>query len=43
MSRLQEVAHQQVAMNTIVSLTGVFEGLASMRISQTKSQVLQSQ
>lgn len=43
MSRLQEVDHQKIAMNTIVSLTGVFEGLASMRISQTKNQVLESQ
>jgi ATP synthase F1 gamma subunit len=43
MSSLQEVAHQQIAMNTIVNLTGVFEGLASMRISQTKNQVLESQ
>lgn len=30
-------------MGTIVGLTGVFEGLASMRIAQTKNQVLQSQ
>src|ERR1017187_4585659 len=43
MSSLQEIGHEQVAMHTIVSLTGVFEGLASMRISQTKGQVLQSQ
>lgn len=43
MSRLQEVAAQKRAMSTIVNLTSVFEGLASMRISQTKNQVLQSQ
>lgn len=43
MSRLQEVAAQRSAMSTIVNLTSVFEGLASMRISQTKNQVLQSQ
>jgi ATP synthase F1 gamma subunit len=43
MSSLQEVAAQQIAMKTIVNLTGVFEGLASMRISQTKTQVLESQ
>jgi ATP synthase F1 gamma subunit len=43
MSRLQEVAAQRVAMDTIVNLTSVFEGIASMRISQTKSQVQQSQ
>ncbi len=43
MSRLQEVAAQRVAMDTIVNLTSVFEGIASMRIAQTKTQVLQSQ
>ena len=43
MSRLQEVGLQRAAMSTIVNLTSVFEGLASMRISQTKNQVLQSQ
>jgi ATP synthase F1 gamma subunit len=43
MSRLQEVAAQRVAMDTIVNLTSVFEGIASMRIAQTKNQVLQSQ
>ncbi|HEY5668127.1 MAG TPA: F0F1 ATP synthase subunit gamma [Candidatus Saccharimonadales bacterium] len=43
MSRLQEVALQRTAMDTIVNLTGVFEGIASMRIAQTKNQVLQSQ
>lgn len=43
MSHLQEVAARQAAMNTIVNLTGVFEGLASMRIAQVKNQVLQSQ
>jgi ATP synthase F1 gamma subunit len=43
MSRLQEVAQQRTAMDTIVNLTSVFEGIASMRIAQTKNQVLQSQ
>jgi F-type H+-transporting ATPase subunit gamma len=43
MSRLQEVGLQRVAMGTIVNLTSVFEGIASMRIAQTKTQVLQSQ
>jgi F-type H+-transporting ATPase subunit gamma len=43
MSRLQEVAEKQVAMNTILNLTGVFEGLASMRIAGVKNQVLESQ
>lgn len=43
MSRLQEVAFQRTAMATITNLTSVFEGIASMRIAQTKNQVLQSQ
>lgn len=43
MSRLQEVAEKQVAMGTILTLTGVFEGLASMRIAGVKNQVLESQ
>jgi ATP synthase F1 gamma subunit len=43
MSRLQEVAFQRTAMGTIKNLTSVFEGIASMRIAQTKNQVLQSQ
>jgi F-type H+-transporting ATPase subunit gamma len=43
MSRLQEVAEHQKAMDTIVNLTSVFEGLASMKIAQVKNQVLSSQ
>ncbi|HSX17307.1 MAG TPA: F0F1 ATP synthase subunit gamma [Patescibacteria group bacterium] len=43
MSRLQEVAEKQIAMDTILNLTGVFEGLASMRIASVKNQVLESQ
>lgn len=43
MSRLQEVAERRLAMGTIVNLTSVFEGLASMRIAQVKNQVLASQ
>jgi ATP synthase F1 gamma subunit len=43
MSRLQEVAERRVAMDTILNLTSVFEGLASMRIAQVKNQVLESQ
>lgn len=43
MSRLQEVAEQRMAMDTIVNLTSVFEGLASMKIAQVKNQVLSSQ
>jgi F-type H+-transporting ATPase subunit gamma len=42
-SRVQEVAEKQIAMNTILNLTGVFEGLASMRIAGVKTQVLESQ
>jgi len=42
-SRLQDVAERQVAMNTIYNLTEVFEGLASMRIASVKNQVLESQ
>jgi F-type H+-transporting ATPase subunit gamma len=43
MSRLQEVAAERIAMGTLVNLTSVFEGIASMRIAQTKDQVQQSQ
>lgn len=43
MSRLQEVGEKQIAMGTILNLTGVFEGLASMRIAGVKTQVLESQ
>lgn len=43
MSRLQEIAEHRQAMDTIVTLTSVFEGLASMRIAQVKNQVLASQ
>lgn len=43
MIRPQEIMRQRDSMSTIVNLTSVFEGLASMKISQTKNQVLQSQ
>lgn len=43
MTRIAEVAAQLKAMDTIVDLTSVFEGIASMRIAQVKNQVLQSQ
>lgn len=43
MKRPQEIAAEENDMATIVGLTSAFESLASMRISQTKSQVLQSQ
>ena len=42
MRRPNEIAHDEAAMATLVELTSAFEGIASMRISQTKSQVLQS-
>jgi F-type H+-transporting ATPase subunit gamma len=38
-----EIAKEMNQMNTLVTLTGVFEGIASMRIAQIKNQVLQSQ
>ncbi|MEO7364150.1 MAG: F0F1 ATP synthase subunit gamma [Candidatus Saccharimonadales bacterium] len=42
MRRPAEIARDEAAMATLVELTSVFEGIASMRIAQTKSQVLQS-
>lgn len=43
MRRLQDLAAEEESMATIVMLTNAFEGLASMRISQIKNQVLQAQ
>lgn len=43
MRRPQEILKEQQSMATIVQLTNVFEGIASMRISQIKNQVLQAQ
>ena len=43
MSTLSDINRQVTAMNTITELSGVFEGIASLRIAQTKSQVLSSQ
>lgn len=43
MKRPQEIAAEEQDMATIVGLTSAFESLASMKISQTKTQVLQSQ
>lgn len=43
MRGLQDVAKELSKVKTIVDLTGVFEGIASMRIAQIKNQVLQSQ
>jgi len=43
MKRPGEIAKQLSAIGTMVELTGVFKGIASMRIAQIKDQVLQSQ
>ncbi|MDQ5972631.1 MAG: F-type H+-transporting ATPase subunit gamma [Patescibacteria group bacterium] len=43
MRRLQELGREEVSMKTIAELTNVFEGLASMRIAQTKNKVLKAQ
>ncbi len=42
MKRPQEIEKEEKAMATLVELTGVFEGIASMRIAQIKNQVLQA-
>ena len=42
MKRPNEIAREEASMATLVELTSVFEGIASMRIAQTKNQVLQS-
>lgn len=42
MRQLSDVELEENAMGTLVGLTSVFEGIASMRIAQTKSQVLQA-
>lgn len=43
MKRPIEVAKDLVQISTIVNLTGALEGIASLRISQLKNQVLQSE
>lgn len=43
MRRTQDIANEEQAMRTIVTLTSAFEGLSSMRIAQIKDQVVQSQ
>jgi F-type H+-transporting ATPase subunit gamma len=43
MKRPLEIAKDLQQISTIVNLTGVFEGIASLRIAQIKNQVLQSQ
>ncbi len=42
MRRPNEIAKDEVSMATLVELTSVFEGIASMKIAQTKNQVLES-
>jgi F-type H+-transporting ATPase subunit gamma len=42
MRRPVEIEQEETAMGTLVELTGVFEGIASMRIAQVKTQVLQA-
>lgn len=42
MKRPNEIEREEMAMGTLVELTSVFEGIASMRIAQIKNQVLQS-
>lgn len=43
MRQLQDIAREEHAITTLVDLTSVFEGIASMRIAQIKNQVLQAQ
>ncbi len=43
MRRPQDIALEEQSMRTIMTLTGAFEGLSSMRISQIKDQVVESQ
>lgn len=38
----KEISTEEKAIGTLVELTGVFEGIASMRIAQIKNQVLQA-
>lgn len=42
MKRPAEIEKEEAAMGTLVELTSVFEGIASMRIAQIKNQVLQA-
>src|ERR1700751_5787609 len=42
MKRPNEIAREEASRATLVQLTSVFEGIASMRIAQIKNQVLQS-
>jgi ATP synthase F1 gamma subunit len=42
MKHPSDIAREEASMSTLVELTSVFEGIASMRIAQIKNQVLQS-
>ena len=42
MKRPQDIEREEVAMGTLVELTSVFEGIASMRIAQIKNQVMEA-
>lgn len=42
MSRLNDIEREQKAMETMVELASVFEGIASMKIARIKNQVLQA-
>ncbi len=42
MKRPSEIEREEKSMGTLVELTSVFEGIASMRIAQVKNQVLQA-
>lgn len=42
MKRPNEIEREEMAMSTLVELTSVFEGIASMRIAQIKNQVVQA-
>lgn len=42
MSKISDIAQEEVAMGTLVELTGAFQGIASMRIANIKNQVLQA-
>jgi len=42
MKRPNEIEREEISMATLVELTSVFEGIASMRIAQIKTQVQQS-
>lgn len=42
MRNTNDIAREEKAIGTLVELTGVFEGIASMRIAQIKNQVMQA-